>query len=234
MERALPALKIWPEATLSNGEALVLHFENADETPIQSARFLLDRLKPAAGGGLTRTGPVAIPGYPIALAQDGSLVSIEPAPGQTGAGLLHRVQLAATDATVLATQPVDAHFGTAAVVGDRIITLREPGDVCELELTLESRPLALDGSPPQTLRFPRFDYEPIVMAGIGYGIVAVAPDGIVLGNSESRTFLRVSVDAGGALSLSGFASAPCYIGHLQWQGDVIFGSCQGRDVTLAL
>jgi hypothetical protein len=221
----------WPSGPIVSGQTLLtLRLEALDRSdfgPVTRARFLLDRSSLNAEGGLDLASALPIPGYPVGLLDATTLLSVEPAPGETGAALLNRSRLTSTGAEIEAQLQLDARFGSVHVVGNYAVYLRQPTDSCEPVMTLESVPF--DFSPAsasvrrQTLDLPGEDYR----------VFATAEDNLLLTDSGNRAFARVRVGADGSLSLEAFATAPGFVQGPSWEQGILRGA-RGSRVRIAL
>jgi hypothetical protein len=211
-------LDLWLRPILSQGVLLDLHLDpsyygrNGGQRPAASA-FWLERYLSNASGGLDALTPVNVPGYPVGLLEDGSLVSVEAAAGANATAKLYRSRLSADAAEVIASRAVEARFGGAKLVGQTLVYVRLPSDPCDPVTQLQTYALDGDLSPRGSLELPGDDWR----------VVTVGETEIVLELPDQRSFARVAVDARGTPSLAGFATAPSVVSSVSVDGNAVVG-----------
>ena len=124
-----------------------MEFETGRERGSRSvveARFMLDRLVADSTGAFDRLEPVNVPGFPLALVDDGAiLLTVEPLAGGADGAMLHRLALDGATARILQSRRLEGCDGRVALVADVAFCIRQlDADECEGSVLLQ--PIALD------------------------------------------------------------------------------------------
>lgn len=189
-------------------------------------RFWLERLG-ISSSGLTREAPLSIPGYPIALLDETTLLAAQPEDGESGRARLHRIRLEDGGVRIESSLLLDARYGDVQMVGSHAVYVRLPTTSCDLETTIEA--LAVDAA-----LAPATDSARLALPGGDWRVLTTTDEQLVLFEGQGRAFARVRVGAGGELSVEAFATAPWYMFDVSWQDGVLIGVGPGGVVRLPL
>lgn len=203
VERGTP-FDHWLRPFVSGGTLLDLHLDPPYRGPLRaappSAQFWLERYELDGAGALQPLPAINIPGYPIALLPDGSLLSVEASLAADATAELYHSRIRGEGVEVVARRSVGARHGGARVVGQTLLHVRVSPDPCDPVTQLETYALDAELTPLGALE----------LAGEGWRILdATGDDTVLLASPDNRSFARVGIV--GAPVLAGFATAPGYL-----------------------
>jgi hypothetical protein len=207
VERGTP-YDLWSRPFVTGGTLLDLHLDPPYRgvlatAPLLTAQFWLERYELDGAGALQAMPALNVPGYPIALLPDGSLLSVEASPVADATAELYHSRIRGAGVEVMAQRSLGARFGNAKVLAQMLLYVRLPSDSCAPATRLETYALDAELSPRGALE----------LAGDGWRILGATDDEtVVLATPDNRSFARVTIDEHGAPSLAGFATAP---GHIE-------------------
>jgi hypothetical protein len=194
-----------------------------------ATRFYLDRFERSEAGDIVALPPVNVPGYPVArLGGDAALerwLSVEAAPGETGAGRLHRMNVQSDGARIEQTLDLggnfagfrDLRFG-AARVG---LVLLTPDDGCG---TTELSSIAL-GSDPADPSEPLAIADTFELPSDEWQFQASDGDLALLQRAGVYVLVRVAAD--GSISRVSSIAIDVYLGNHQLLGTTLLGAYGG-------
>ncbi|MEY4549833.1 MAG: hypothetical protein RL685_6028 [Pseudomonadota bacterium] len=229
---------LWTRPLFSGGTLLDLHLDPSSfppraggPSPTTSA-FLLERYVLNAAGGLDALPVINIPGYPVALIGEADLITLEPSSALAGSALdgsaldgsgqLHRLRLADSGATLIASRALEARVGTLKVVGQTAVYVRGAADACEPVSHVETFALDQSLTPVGSLELP----------GESWSVVGSDDASIVL--QQERAFVRIEIDAAGNPTLASFETAPSVVAGAQLDGNEVRAIGGNQVVRLSL
>jgi hypothetical protein len=194
-----------------------------------ATRFYLDRFERSEAGEIVALPPVNVPGYPVArLGADAALerwLSVEAAPGESGEGRLHRMNVQSDGARIEQTLDLrgnfagfrDLRFG-AARLG---LVLLTPDDGCG---TTELSSIAL-GSDPADPSEPLSIADTLELPSDEWQIQASDADLALLQRDGVYVLVRVAAD--GSISRVSSIALDVYLGNHQLLGTTLLGAAGG-------
>jgi hypothetical protein len=218
---------LWPHPIGSGGVLLDLRLEPSYFPPRGGPRpttsaFWLERYSPTPSGALDALPELRIPGYPVGLLGDGSLISVAPGTGANGTATLYHSRLGET-VQVQASRAVEERFGGAAIVGQNVAYVRLPADPCDPVTHLETYALDDRLSPRGSLELP----------GAAWRVLGSSDTELVLELSDQRSFARVTIDSEGSPTLVGFATSPSVVWGENVDGNAVLGLSGGGVVRVS-
>jgi hypothetical protein len=198
--------ELWRRPIVSAGTLLDVRldpgaFSIGGRPPATSSAFYLERYTVNSNAGLDALPAVQIPGYPIALLEDGDLLTAQPEAALKGTAKLHRVRLSENRGVVTATRAVQARYGDAEVVGQSLVYVRQAADPCDPVTHIETFALDAALTPRGSLELP----------GVAWSVVGVGGSDLVLEHSDRRSFARIAIDASGVATVAAFETAPSVV-----------------------
>jgi hypothetical protein len=191
-----------------------------------ATRFYLDRFERSEAGDIVALPSVNVPGYPVArLGGNAALerwLSLEAAPGETGAGRLHRMNVQSDGARIEQTLDLGGNFAGFRDMrfGARRLglVLLTPDDGCG---TTELSSIAL-GSEPADPSEPLGIAHTLELPSNGWQIQASDGDLALLQRYGLYVLVRVAAD--GSISLVSSSALDVSLGNHQLLGTTLFGA----------
>jgi hypothetical protein len=215
---------IFGAPVISEGRVLATRIErdppkitpDVSSVPADTASFMLDRFELGADGALHALPALNVPGYPLALRDDGALlITVEPDATREGAATLHSLALRDDGAHLVQSLALDARYAEIEVDADRAFYLRRDGEGCTGSSVLV--PIALPDDEQGKLRAG----AELALPGADWSIAELR-DGRLLLDSGSQRFSVIDV-SGETPELQTFVCGAGYLERPQLNGDEIVG-----------